>query len=275
MQYTDKLMLTKYKGASVQMSAIARMAGVADHADFVALQRVVQDAMPDKSLYVPSTEVELLGDLTCSLCVGIWVQDDEVASQDTQATLENACPAGDAPRLIAYTIVRYDGNDPHNYAHYFELPAGEVPLWANYDSVVVHPDFRGNTLQQILLRLCIAWRRPDIIGFGCTVSPQNPHSLASVQAVGFAVHSRRVMYGKHDRFLLQMRLAPLAGKYRHFKGGEYRVLGLAQHSETLAPMVVYQALYGEAGLWVRPAHLWFEWVSRDAYEGTRFRYIAP
>ncbi|MFI3170301.1 MAG: DUF1653 domain-containing protein [Faecalibacterium sp.] len=81
------------------------------------------------------------------------------------------------------------------------------------------------------------------------------------------------MYGNHDRYLLQKRLTPLPGKYRHFKGGEYRVLSIAKHSETLAPMVVYQALYEQGGIWVRPAELWFEWVQRDGYEGPRFVYI--
>lgn len=46
------------------------------------------------------------------------------------------------------------------------------------------------------------------------------------------------------------------GRYRHFKGKEYEVLGVASHSETLEPMVVYRALYGEGGLWVRPAAMW-------------------
>lgn len=50
------------------------------------------------------------------------------------------------------------------------------------------------------------------------------------------------------------------GRYRHYKGGEYEVLGMARHSETLAPMVVYRALYGEQGLWVRPAEMFFEQV---------------
>ncbi len=45
------------------------------------------------------------------------------------------------------------------------------------------------------------------------------------------------------------------GRYRHFKGGEYRVIGIARHSETLEEMVVYEALYGEGGLWVRPASM--------------------
>ena len=48
------------------------------------------------------------------------------------------------------------------------------------------------------------------------------------------------------------------GRYRHFKGNEYQVLGVARHSETEEEMVVYRALYGEGGLWVRPAAMWLE-----------------
>ena len=65
------------------------------------------------------------------------------------------------------------------------------------------------------------------------------------------------------------------GRYRHFKGNEYRVLGVAKHSETLEPMVVYRALYGEGGLWVRPAAMWTERVVRDGYDGPRFTFIEP
>lgn len=60
------------------------------------------------------------------------------------------------------------------------------------------------------------------------------------------------------------------GKYRHFKGKEYELIGVAKHSETLEPMVVYRALYGEGGLWVRPAAMWTEQVDRDGYSGPRF-----
>ena len=63
------------------------------------------------------------------------------------------------------------------------------------------------------------------------------------------------------------------GKYRHFKGKEYLLIGVATHSETMEPMVVYQALYGENGLWVRPAAMWTEQIERDGYTGPRFRYI--
>ena len=63
------------------------------------------------------------------------------------------------------------------------------------------------------------------------------------------------------------------GRYRHFKGKEYEVIGVASHSETLEPMVVYRALYGEGGLWVRPAAMWTERVDREGYSGPRFVYI--
>lgn len=63
------------------------------------------------------------------------------------------------------------------------------------------------------------------------------------------------------------------GRYRHFKGGEYEVVGIARHSETREEMVVYRALYGEYGLWVRPASMWEETVTRDGKAFQRFTYI--
>ena len=64
-----------------------------------------------------------------------------------------------------------------------------------------------------------------------------------------------------------------AGRYRHFKGNEYEVIGTAKHSETLEEMVVYRALYGDGLLWVRPASMWDETVERDGKTYTRFTYI--
>ena len=63
------------------------------------------------------------------------------------------------------------------------------------------------------------------------------------------------------------------GRYRHFKGNEYELLYLAKHSETLEDMVVYRALYGEYGVWVRPASMWNEVVERDGRRMKRFTYI--
>ena len=63
------------------------------------------------------------------------------------------------------------------------------------------------------------------------------------------------------------------GRYRHFKGNEYEVIGIAKHSETLEEMVVYRALYDEGGLWVRPANMWNEVIERDGKKFKRFTYI--
>lgn len=63
------------------------------------------------------------------------------------------------------------------------------------------------------------------------------------------------------------------GRYRHFKGNEYEVIGTAKHSETTEEYVVYKALYGDGGLWVRPAEMWNETVERDGKIFKRFEFI--
>lgn len=65
----------------------------------------------------------------------------------------------------------------------------------------------------------------------------------------------------------------LPGVYRHYKGNRYQVLYFAKHSETLEDMVVYQALYGEYGIWVRPASMWNETVDYQGKQVKRFTYI--
>ena len=63
------------------------------------------------------------------------------------------------------------------------------------------------------------------------------------------------------------------GRYRHFKGNEYEVIGIAKHSEDESPMVVYRALYGDGGLWCRPADMWNETVTRDGKTCKRFEKL--
>ena len=69
-------------------------------------------------------------------------------------------------------------------------------------------------------------------------------------------------------------LSPLpttpTGRYRHYKGGEYEVLGAVRHSETLEALVLYRARYGEQGLWVRPHAMFFEDVTIDGLVQPRF-----
>jgi len=63
------------------------------------------------------------------------------------------------------------------------------------------------------------------------------------------------------------------GRYRHFKGNEYELICTARHSETEELMVVYRALYGECGIWVRPASMWNEEITRDGKTFRRFTYV--
>ena len=63
------------------------------------------------------------------------------------------------------------------------------------------------------------------------------------------------------------------GKYRHFKGNEYEVIAIAKHSETTEDYVVYKALYGDGGMWIRPASMWNETIERDGVVYKRFTYI--
>jgi hypothetical protein len=76
---------------------------------------------------------------------------------------------------------------------------------------------------------------------------------------------------KTQRILMFSSIQP--GPYRHYKGNEYTVLGVARHSETMEELVVYRAEYGERGLWVRPAGMFQETVLMDGKPTPRFLYI--
>ena len=65
-----------------------------------------------------------------------------------------------------------------------------------------------------------------------------------------------------------------AGRYRHFKGGEYRVHGVARHSETGEWLAVYTPLYGEGGLWVRPLAMFQETVEHEGRQQPRFEFVS-
>lgn len=73
--------------------------------------------------------------------------------------------------------------------------------------------------------------------------------------------------GHTDRSVLR------PGRYRHFKGGEYEVLGVARHSEGLEDMVVYRPLYNDSGLWVRPLSMFTETVERSGKKQARFTFL--
>ena len=80
---------------------------------------------------------------------------------------------------------------------------------------------------------------------------------------------RRICNLLKDKYMEEIK----KGRYRHFKGNEYEVIGTAKHSETLEEYVVYKALYGEGGLWIRPKEMWNETVERDGKTFKRFEFI--
>jgi len=63
------------------------------------------------------------------------------------------------------------------------------------------------------------------------------------------------------------------GRYRHYKGQEYEVIGIARHSETLEDLVVYRALYGEGEIWVRPREMFLDTVEREGKKVRRFEFL--
>jgi hypothetical protein len=76
-----------------------------------------------------------------------------------------------------------------------------------------------------------------------------------------------------DDILPPLLITPL-GRYRHYKGMEYEVVGTVRHSETLEPLTLYRALYGEHGLWVRPAAMFNEEVVINGIQQPRFRKVS-
>ena len=108
---------------------------------------------------------------------------------------------------------------------------------------------------------------------GFVFSYQDVAKLVTFIFVYNVVHFRQnkdELCKQHERNLV---MGIKTGKYRHFKGNEYEVLYIAKHSETLEEMVVYRALYGEKGVWVRPASMWDETITRDGNTFKRFEKI--
>ena len=119
------------------------------------------------------------------------------------------------------------------------------------------------------------WAEPDCTNAdgGCQTEPKSrkvfePHSEATARQTNskFTANSNR-----------QAKIAHMSvihpGRYRHYKGNEYSVLGVARHSETGEELVVYRQQYGERGLWVRPKRMFVENVTVDGQEVPRFRYL--
>lgn len=122
--------------------------------------------------------------LRTGICIGAWQQ----------------------RRLGAYLILRLCGQSDENYAAFLGVPQSQWQHWANADSAVVHPDWRGNGLQRAMMQAALPLLPPQITHLGATVSPDNSYSLRNAQAGGFVIRCRREMYGGYDRYLLEKQL---------------------------------------------------------------------
>ena len=184
-----ELILQKVCGRSAQLPIRLRRCGPADAAAFFALQNEVRAAMPHPEQFVPDTLENITAYLREGLCIGAY----------------------DGERLGAYFILRYCGRSAHNYAAFLGVPREEWEHWANADSAVVHPDWRGNGLQRAMLEAALPLLPPNITHLGATVSPDNSYSLHNAQAGGFVIRCRREMYGGYDRYLLAKALSVTFG----------------------------------------------------------------
>ena len=136
------------------------------------------------SCTVPDTLENIADYLRTGVCIGAWQQG----------------------RLGAYLILRLCGQSDENYAAFLGVPQSQWQHWANADSAVVHPDWRGNGLQRRMLEAALPLLPESITHLGATVSPANPYSLSNALACGFTIRARREMYGGFDRYLLAKEL---------------------------------------------------------------------
>ena len=121
-----EVLLHKVCGRPASRTMTLRAAGPEDAAAFYALQNEVRAGMPHPEQFVPDTLENIARYLRDDLCIGGW----------------------DGGRLGAYFILRYCGQDEHNYAAFMGIPRPAWDGWANADSAIVHPDYRGNGLQR-------------------------------------------------------------------------------------------------------------------------------
>ena len=176
--------LQKVGGKSARQAVTLRRCTPVEAPAVFALQNEVRAAMPHPEQFVPDTLENIVDYLRTGVCIGAWQQG----------------------RLGAYLILRLCGQSDENYAAFLGVPQAQWQHWANADSAVVPPDWRGNGLQRAMLQAALPLLPPQITHLGATVSPDNGYSLRNAQAGGFVIRCRREMYGGYDRYLLEKQL---------------------------------------------------------------------
>ena len=179
-----ELILHKVCGHPAQQVVTLRRCTPDEAPAVYALQNEVHAAMPHPEQFVPDTLENITAYLRTGICIGAWQQ----------------------RRLGAYLILRLCGQSSENYAAFLGVPQSQWQHWANADSAVVHPDWRGNGLQRRMLEAALPLLPESITHLGATVSPANPYSLSNALACGFTIRARREMYGGFDRYLLAKEL---------------------------------------------------------------------
>ena len=203
------------------------------------------------------------------------------ASEETIYSFENTLVAEVDGKVVG-AMCAYDGADYQRlkqplvdtlgqdcgFAKMKETEAGEFYL----DSVGVLPEFRGRGIASRMIEA--QCERAASLGHkvaGLIVDIDKPHVEALYSRLGFTYLDDKDFFGHTMKHMV--RQLDITGKYyRHFKGNIYKVLHIAKHSETLEDIVVYQAMYGERGIWVRPKAMFEEVIERD---GKAFRRFSP
>lgn len=203
------------------------------------------------------------------------------ANKETIYSYENTIVAEIDGKVVGATCA-YDGADYQRlkqpivdalgpncgFAKMKETEAGEFYL----DSVGVLPEYRGRGIaSRIIEAQC---ERAATLGHkvaGLIVDIDKPQVEALYSRLGFMYLNDKDFFGHPMKHMVKQ-LDMTDKYYRHFKGNVYRVLHIAKHSETLEEIVVYQAMYGERGIWVRPKTMFEEVIERD---GKTFRRFSP
>ena len=153
----------------------------------MALQETVYQGIKNKDVFVPSNREQNQGFLKApGFIFGCF----------------------DGAKLIAYSSLVIRGNNPDNLGWDLGWPQEKVLSCALLDTIVVHPVYRGNHLQQRLIEytLKILRENPSMKYLLTTVSPQNQYSLHNVQAMGFEIVLKKMKYGGKERFILCLTL---------------------------------------------------------------------